>query len=59
MPLEAQQGCGALLINQRHGLTAGETEEQIRENADIQISLGLDGYSCETPFDPSLMIHFR
>jgi hypothetical protein len=62
-PCEGRQGfdaplINALLINERHGFTAEETGEHIIENADIQPFLGLDGYSCKTQFDPSLMIHF-
>ena len=50
---------GALFIKQRLGLSDEETVEQIRENASIQYFLGFAGYSNKTPFDPSMMVHFR
>ncbi len=50
---------GVLFIKQRLGLTNEETVEQIRENAYMQFFLGFAGYSSKTPFDPSMMVHFR
>ena len=50
---------GALFIKQRLGLSDEETVEQIRENAYMQFFLGFAGYSSKTPFDPSMMVHFR
>jgi IS5 family transposase len=50
---------GALFIKQRLGLSDEETVEQIRENAYMQFFLGFGGYSSKTPFDPSMMVHFR
>jgi len=50
---------GALFIKQRLGLSDEETVEQIRENAYLQYFLGFAGYSSKTPFDPSMMVHFR
>jgi hypothetical protein len=50
---------GALFIKQRLGLSDEETVEQIRENAYMQFFLGFAGYSSKSPFDPSMMVHFR
>jgi IS5 family transposase len=50
---------GALFIKQRLGLTDEETVEQIQENAYMQFFLGIAGYSSKTPFDPSMIVHFR
>jgi len=50
---------GALFIKQRLGLSDEETVEQIRENSYMQYFLGFAGYSSKTPFDPSMMVHFR
>ena len=50
---------GALFIQQRLGLTDEETVHQIRENAYIQFFLGFAGHSNKSPFDPSMMVHFR
>ena len=55
----ARLAFGALFIKQRLGLSDEETVEQIRENAYIQFFLGFAGYSSKTPFDPSMMVHFR
>ena len=50
---------GALFIKQRLGLSDEETVEQIRDNAYMQFFLGFAGYSSKSPFDPSMMVHFR
>ena len=50
---------GALYIKQKLGLTDEETFHQIRENAYIQYFLGFAGYVATSPFDPSMMVHFR
>ena len=50
---------GALFIKQRLDLSDEETVEQIRENAYMQFFLGFAGYSSKSPFDPSMMVHFR
>ncbi len=55
----ARLAFGALFIKQRLGLTDVETVEQIREKPCIQFFLGFAGYSNKTPFDPSMMVHFR
>jgi IS5 family transposase len=50
---------GALFIKPRLGLSDEETVEQNRENAYMQFFLSFAGYSSKTPFDPSMMVHFR
>ncbi len=50
---------GALIIKERLGTSDAETVEQIRENPYIQYFLGLSGYSNESPFDSSMLVHFR
>ena len=52
-----------VLLGKRGGYGNGcireETVEQIRENVYMQFFLGFAGYSSKTPFDPSMMVHFR
>jgi len=36
-----------------------ETVEQIKENPYLQYFIGMSSYSNETPFDPSMLVHFR
>lgn len=50
---------GALIIQERLGLTDRETVEQITENPYLQYFLGLSEYQLESPFDASTMVHFR
>ena len=50
---------GALFIKQRLGLSDEEMVEQIRESAYMPLFLGFAGYSSKTPFDTSMMVHFR
>ena len=50
---------GALIIKERLKLSDEETVEQLRENPYLQYFIGLEGFSDEPPFDPSLMVHFR
>ena len=50
---------GALFINLRLGLSDEGTVERIRENAYMQYFLGFAGYTSKTPFEPSMMVHFR
>ena len=50
---------GALIIKERLGSSDRETVEQIRENPYLQYFLGLSEYSNQTPFDASMMVHFR
>ena len=50
---------GALIIKEKLGITDRETVEQIRENPYLQYFIGQKSYSSESPFDPSMMVHFR
>ena len=50
---------GALIIKERCGFTDEETVEQIRENSYLQYFIGLSEYTYNSPFDPSMMAHFR
>ena len=55
----ARMALGALLIKERCGFTDQETVEQITENPYLQYFLGFKEFTLETPFDSSLMVHFR
>jgi IS5 family transposase len=50
---------GALIIQNRKGLSDQETVNEIAENPYMQYFLGLPGFIEESPFDASLMVHFR
>lgn len=50
---------GALIIQNRKGLSDRETVEEIVENPYLQYFIGLTGFIEKKPFDPSLMVHFR
>jgi hypothetical protein len=50
---------GALIIKEKLGITDEETVEQICENPYLQFLIGMEGFRDETPFDPSMMVHFR
>lgn len=50
---------GALIIQNRLGLTDEETVEQITENPYLQYFIGLARFQLEKPFDSSLMSRFR
>lgn len=50
---------GSLIIKEKLALSDVETVEQIRENPYLQYFIGLSSYSNETPFDPSMLSHFR
>ena len=50
---------GALMIKEKLGITDEETVEQIRENHYLQYLVGMEGYTDEHLFDPSMMVHFR
>jgi hypothetical protein len=50
---------GALIIKEKLGISDRETVEQIRENPYLQYFLGMSSYSNRTPFDPSMLVHFR
>ena len=50
---------GALIIQEKLGLTDEETVEQIRENPYLQYFIGREEYRDEEPFEASMMVHFR
>lgn len=50
---------GALIIKERLGTSDRETVEQIKENPYLQYFIGMSSYSNETPFDASMLVHFR
>src|SRR5690606_29312312 len=50
---------GALIIQERLGLSNRETVQQITENPYLQYFLGLPRFQEEPPFHPSLLTHFR
>lgn len=50
---------GALIIKEKLGISDRETVEQIKENPYLQYFIGISSYSNETPFDASILVHFR
>ena len=54
-----QMAMGALLIQQKLGLTDEETVAQIIENPYLQYFIGLSEYQGKKPFDSSMMVYFR
>lgn len=50
---------GALIIQNRKGLSDQETVDEIAENPYMQYFLGLPAFIQEPPFNASLMVHFR
>lgn len=50
---------GALIIQQRLGLSDRETVQQITENPYLQYFIGLPAFQNKRAFHPSLMVHFR
>ena len=57
--LSARVAVGALIIKEMQHISDEESVEQIRENPYLQYFLGFREYSDETPFDPSMYVHFR
>lgn len=55
----ARVALGALIVQNRKGLSDIDTVEEIAESPYLQYFIGLEGFSDELPFDPSLMVHFR
>jgi IS5 family transposase len=59
-PAKAARGAlGALIIQEKLGLTDEEVVEQIRENPYVQYFIGYGEYRDEEPFEASMMVHFR
>jgi IS5 family transposase len=50
---------GALIIQEKLGISDRETGKHIRENPYLQYFIGQLSYSNELAFDPSLLVHFR
>lgn len=50
---------GALIIKEKLGISDRETVEQIKENPYLQYFIGMSSYSNESPFDASMLVHFR
>lgn len=50
---------GALIIQNRKSLSDRDTVEEITENPYLQFFVGLPAFIKESPFDASLMTHFR
>ena len=55
----ARVALGALIIQEKLGLTDEEVVEQIRENPYLQYFIGYREYREEEPFEASMMVHFR
>ena len=49
----------ALIIKERLGVTDEECVEQIRENPYLKYFCGLKKFTTETPFHPTMFVHFR
>ena len=50
---------GALVIKEKLRITDEETVAQIRENPYLQYVIGMEGFTNETPFNSSMMVHIR
>ena len=50
---------GALIIQEKLGITDRETVAQIEENPYLQYFIGLSKYRNKLPFNSSMMVHFR
>jgi len=57
--VSARTAFGALLIQERLGLTDRETVTAIQENPYLQFFIGLEEFTLDRPFDASLMVDFR
>jgi hypothetical protein len=55
----ARIALGALIIQEKLGLTDEETVAQIQENPYLQYFLGYGSYRDEAPFHETMMVHFR
>ena len=50
---------GSLIIKEQLGVSDRETVEPIKENPYLQYFIGLRTYSFESPFESSMLVHFR
>ena len=57
--LSVRMALGALIIKERLGVTDEECVEQIHENPYLQYFCGLKEFTTETPFHPTMYVHFR
>jgi len=57
--ISARTAFGALIIQVKLSLTDEETVEIISENPYMQYFIGLEKYEQRSPFDSSMMTHFR
>ena len=56
---DIRKALGALLIQQDLKCSDEDTVQNIKENPYLQYFIGMDKWSNESPFDPSLMVWFR
>jgi hypothetical protein len=57
--LPLRMALGALIIQEKLGISDQETVEQIRENPYLQYFIGLKSYQEDAPFEASTMVYFR
>jgi hypothetical protein len=57
--LSVRMALAALIIKERLGVTDEECVEQIRENPYLQYFCGMNEFSTEPPFHPTMFVHFR
>jgi hypothetical protein len=57
--LPFRMALGALIIQEKLGISDRKTVEQIKENPYLQYFIGLTSYQEEAPFDPAMMVYFR
>lgn len=57
--LSVRMALAALIIKERLGVSDEECVEQILENPYLQYFCGMKEFSTESPFDPSMFVHFR
>lgn len=50
---------GSLIIKEKIQLSDDETVEHIKETPYLQYFIVMEGYKDESPFDSSMMVHFR
>ncbi|WP_169730440.1 transposase [Salinispira pacifica] len=57
MAIRFRTALGALIIQEKLGITDEETVGQIREPPYLQYLIGMQGYQDEAPIDPSMPGH--
>ena len=58
-PKTFRMALGALIIKEKLNITDEESVEQIQETLYLQYLIGFNEHQDESPFDPSMMVHFR